>query len=186
MYQVLQLDINGAPQSWLSAQEAATHYATDSVAWFDGEAPLAVLRGGFNAEKGCQSVIEIHPIIALRGTSRINLFDVTPTLTGERLAIRDRMTCAYCAEKFKMTELTIEHIIPRARGGLNCWTNVVSACRFCNARKACRTPEEAGMPLVYLPYTPSLYESFLLKGRGIRADVHEWLRERLPKGSRLA
>lgn len=46
-------------------------------------------------------------------------------------------------------------------------------------------PEEAGMPLVYLPYVPSRFESFLLEGRPIRADVHEWLAARLPQGSRL-
>ena len=41
------------------------------------------------------------------------------------------------------------------------------------------------MPLVYLPYVPSRFEDFLLEGRHIRADVHEWLASRLPKGSRL-
>ena len=40
------------------------------------------------------------------------------------------------------------------------------------------------MPLVYLPYVPSRYEDFLLRGRNVRADVHEWLSARLPKGSR--
>lgn len=59
-------------------------------------------------------------------------------------------------------------------------------CGPCNLRKGSRTPEEAGMPLVYLPYVPSRFESFLLDGRRIRADVHEWLAARLPKGSRLA
>ena len=45
---------------------------------------------------------------------------------------------------------------------------------------------EAGMPLMYLPYVPSRFEDFLLEGRHIRADVHEWLAARLPKGSRLS
>jgi hypothetical protein len=77
------------------------------------------------------------------------------------------------------------HVMPESRGGPWTWTNLVSACGACNNRKAARTPEEAGMPLVYLPYMPSRYESFLLEGRNIRADVHEWLARRLPKGSRL-
>jgi hypothetical protein len=55
-----------------------------------------------------------------------------------------------------------------------------------NSRKADRTPEEARMPLVDLPYVPSRFEDFLLEGRTIRADVHEWLAARLPKGSRLS
>jgi len=63
--------------------------------------------------------------------------------------------------------------------------DLVTACAACNARKANRTPEEAGMPLLYLPYVPSRFEAFLLEGRKIRADVHEWLAARLPKHSRL-
>lgn len=52
--------------------------------------------------------------------------------------------------------------------------NTVAACA-CNARKADRTPEQARMPLLFMPYVPSRFEDFLLKGRRIRADVHEWL-----------
>ena len=63
--------------------------------------------------------------------------------------------------------------------------NCVACCGACNLRKAARLPDEAGMPLLYLPYKPSRFESFLLEGRRIRADVHEWLASRLPKGSRL-
>lgn len=62
--------------------------------------------------------------------------------------------------------------------------NLVTACR-CNGIKGNRTPEQAGMPLLYLPYVPSRFEDFLLQNRRIRADVHEWLASRLPKGSRL-
>ena len=83
-------------------------------------------------------------------------------------------------------ELQCEHILPESRGGRWAWMNLVTACGPCNGRKADRTPEEAGMPLVYLPYVPSRFEDFLLEGRHIRADVHEWLAARLPKGSRLS
>ena len=58
-------------------------------------------------------------------------------------------------------------------------------CADCNLVKSNRTPEQAGMPLLYLPYVPSRFEAFLLDGRRIRADVHEWLAARLPKHSRL-
>ena len=72
-----------------------------------------------------------------------------------------------------------------SRGGGWTWTNLVCACRGRNHRKGARTPEEAGMPLAYLPYVPSLYEDFILTGRNIRVDVHGFLASRLPKGSRL-
>ncbi len=182
---VLQLDIQGTPQAWISLEQAATHVATGSVAWFDGSGPLATLRGGFNVARGRQSLIEVHPIIALHGASRVNLFDIVPAFAKEKLFRRDRFTCAYCGGVFAERELSCEHIVPQSRGGGWTWMNLVTACGACNGRKADRTPEEAGMPLLYLPYVPSRFEAFLLEGRHIRADVHEWLAARLPKGSRL-
>ncbi|WKB50633.1 HNH endonuclease [Eleftheria terrae] len=182
---VLQLDIQGTPQRWITLEQAALHYATDTVAWVDGNEPLRTLRGGVNAATGRQSLIEVHPIIALRGASRINLFEVTPSLAKHKLFCRDRYTCAYCGQRFQERELQCEHIVPESRGGGWTWMNLVTACGPCNGRKAARTPEEAAMPLLYLPYVPSRFEDFLLEGRHIRADVHEWLAARLPRGSRL-
>ena len=66
---VLQLDIQGTPQAWISLEHAALHVATGSVAWVDGDGPLATLRGGFNVERGRQSLIDVHPIIALHGAA---------------------------------------------------------------------------------------------------------------------
>ena len=182
---VLQLDIQGTPQRWITLEHAALHYATDAVAWVDGTEPLRTLRGGTNAATGRQSLIDVHPIIALRGAARINLFDVTPSFAKHKLFRRDRHTCAYCGLQFPERELQCEHIVPESRGGGWTWMNLVTACATCNGRKADRTPDEAGMPLVYLPYVPSRFEDFLLEGRRIRADVHEWLASRLPRGSRL-
>lgn len=182
---VLQLDIQGTPQAWISLEQAALHYATASVAWEEGDGPLAVLRGGWNAERGAQSTLAIHAIIALRGAPRRNLFEVAPAFSKRKLLRRDRYTCAYCAQVFAERYLQCEHILPESRGGGWTWMNLVSACGACNGRKADRTPEEAGMPLAYLPYVPSRHENFLLEGRTIRADVHEWLSARLPRGSRL-
>lgn len=182
---VLQLDLHGTPQSWMPLEQAAVHYASGAVAWDAGLAPLATLRGGHNAATGRQSVLDVAPIIALRGVARINLFDVVPGLTKRRLLRRDRHTCAYCGGVFSEEILQCEHIVPQSRGGATSWTNLVAACAACNGYKAARLPEEAGMRLLFLPYVPSRYESFLLDGRNVRADVHEWLTRRLPKGSRL-
>jgi hypothetical protein len=182
---VLQLDIQGAPQAWVSLEQAALHYAAGSVAWEEGSGPLAVLRGGWNVISGRQSLLEVHPIIAVRGHSRINLFEVPVAVTKSKLLRRDRHTCAYCGQACDPRELQAEHIVPASRGGAYSWMNLVTACACCNARKANHTPDEAGMPLLYLPYAPSRYEAFLLEGRRIRADVHEWLAARLPRYSRL-
>ena len=63
--------------------------------------------------------------------------------------------------------------------------NLVTACRACNTRKASRTPEEAKMPLVYLPYVPSRWEDFILANRHILADQMEYLLAKVPAHSRL-
>jgi len=182
---VLQLDIQGTPQAWITLEQAALHYATGSVAWVDGMGPLRTLRGGWNVAADRQSAIEVHPIIALSGASRVNLFDVVPGFSKTKLFRRDRFICAYCGQRFHERDLQCEHVVPESRGGRWTWMNLVTACGACNGRKADRTPEEARMPLLYLPYVPSRFEDFLLEGRNIRADVHEWLAARLPKGSRL-
>lgn len=185
MHQVLQLDIQGTPQSWITPEQAALHYSTGTVAWEEGQSPLTTLRGGWNVASGRQSQLVIQPIIALRGKPAINLFDVAPGVTKPKLLRRDRYTCAYCANVFQEKDLQAEHVTPQSKGGAYSWMNLVSACGSCNARKADRSPEQAKMPLVYLPYVPNRFGDFLLAGRNIRADVHEWLAARLPKSSRL-
>ncbi|KQV52847.1 restriction endonuclease [Pelomonas sp. Root1217] len=186
MHDVLQLDITGLPQAWISIEQAAGYVATRSVAWSLGDTPVAVLRGGMNVRTGRQSVLEVPAILALRGNSRLNLFDVTPCFSKAKVIRRDRLTCAYCGRQQELRELTVDHILPASRGGALSWMNTVAACRACNALKADRTPEEARTPLLFAPYVPSRFEDFLLKGRRIRADVHEWLAARLPKESRLS
>lgn len=182
--QVLQLDIQGTPQAWITAEQAALHYATEDVAWTIGDTPLTTLRGGFSVRLGRQSRLDIAPIIALRGCSRVNLHDVEPTVTRRKLFVRDRHTCAYCGAEKDWRGLQAEHIVSESRGGGYSWMNLVAACS-CNARKGARLPEEAGMKLLYVPYVPNRHEDFLLRGRNIRADVHEWLASRLPRHSRL-
>lgn len=80
---------------------------------------------------------------------------------------RDRWTCAYCRRRVSKSPpcegllATVDHILPVSRGGPSSWTNLVSACKECNNRKADRTPEEAGMPLRVHPYDPALVQRFL-------------------------
>ncbi|WP_235735977.1 HNH endonuclease [Nocardioides alcanivorans] len=76
--------------------------------------------------------------------------------------LRDGHRCAYCGRK----ATTLDHVVPRSRGGGWTWTNVVSACWECNGRKADRTPEEAGMPLRHAtPYVPLVVE--LVRARAV-------------------
>lgn len=75
----------------------------------------------------------------------------TPSVTRKGVLRRDRHTCAYCGERAS----TIDHVVPKSRGGAMCWTNLVAACPPCNGRKKARTPEEAGMPLRFQPAIPN-------------------------------
>lgn len=182
--QVLQLDRQGQPQDWLTPREAVMYYATDSVCWTMGEV-CSTLRGGVNAVTGLQSRIDVHPIIAVNGVARANLFDAVPSLTNAKLFARDKWTCSYCAKVHSGgVGLTRDHIIPRGQGGEDSWINCTSACRKCNHFKNCRTPEQARMPLLMTPYVPSVFEGFILSGRKIHGDALDFLSTRVPKNSR--
>jgi len=73
---------------------------------------------------------------------------------------RDEHTCQYCGKKD--SNLSTDHVIPRSKGGQNCWENVVAACFICNNKKADLTPHEAGMKLLQKPKKPSNYIKFEL------------------------
>jgi len=182
---VLKLSAHGLPQSWISLQEAALHYAADAVRWEAG-GEVACFRGGHNAITGQQSLIRINSIIGTRGAPRAQRHSLTPGLSRSKLFARDRCVCAYCGGTFPETDLTREHIVPTAQGGGDHWMNLVTACRACNHRKGARTPEQARMPLLYAPYVPSLWEDFILRNRRILADQMEFLLLHLPKNSRWA
>ncbi|HWP18162.1 MAG TPA: HNH endonuclease [Burkholderiaceae bacterium] len=181
---VLQLDVSGRPQAWITPKEAAVLYASDGIAWTLGD-PVLVLRGGIQRVSGRQSRIEVHPIVAVRGAIPSRAWRQTPALSNTKLFARDRYLCAYCGGQFPIDELTREHIVPTSRGGLDSWMNCITACRACNGRKGSRTPEEAHMPLLYLPYVPSLHEDMILRGRRILADQMEFLLASVPRNSRL-
>jgi hypothetical protein len=181
---VLKLSAQGLPQSWISLEQAVTHYAADEVRWELG-ARVAVFRGGHNALTGQQSIIHVNSIIGTRGVPNINPFNLKPGLTNGKLFARDRNICAYCGNQFHEESLTREHIIPFAQNGQDNWMNVVTACRPCNHRKSHRTPEQAHMPLLYTPYVPSLWEDFILRNRRILVDQMEFLMAHVPKSSRL-
>jgi hypothetical protein len=89
---VLQLDVSGRPQAWITPREAALLYACDGVAWTLGRA-FQVLRGGIQRATGLQSRIEVHPIIAVRGTIPSRAWRMAPAMTNPKLFVRDRCIC---------------------------------------------------------------------------------------------
>ncbi|HEY92782.1 MAG TPA: HNH endonuclease [Dehalococcoidia bacterium] len=81
-------------------------------------------------------------------------------LTRLEVFNRDQYTCQYCGKEIR--QLTLDHVIPRHRGGEHTWENVVSACVPCNRHKAGRTPEQAGMRLIHQPNPPRGNSSFYI------------------------
>ncbi len=96
--------------------------------------------------------IRVPEIIALTGYDKVPRRAVP--FTRRNLFDRDRRACQYCGRRPGTAELTIDHVLPRSRGGLSTWTNCVLACVACNRRKADRTPAEANMRLLAEPRAP--------------------------------
>jgi 5-methylcytosine-specific restriction endonuclease McrA len=85
--------------------------------------------------------------------------------------LRDNFTCQYCGIRPHARELTMDHVMPRAKGGATRWANVVAACRPCNHRKGSRTLDEARMVLTRSPHEPRMLPS-VGQRLGLR-DVHD-------------
>ena len=185
--EVLRTDIAGMPLEWIDYRAAASLYHGGQVAYCCGS-PIYSVRGGYNAITGLRSVIEVSSIVATRGDTRKvenNRDRYTPPLNNRTLFKRDANVCMYCAMRFPTSELTRDHVTPLSRGGSDTWPNVVAACRRCNNHKGGRFPEEAGMQLVAVPFTPTYPEYIYLKGRKVLADQMEYLLSHFPRTSPL-
>ena len=109
-----------------------------TVEEYDGQ---RVLRSA-NAEWPVPSVIRRREYINIRRRREV------AGARRMRIYMRDKFRCQYCGEKKGAVELTLDHILPRSRGGDNSPVNIVTACVLCNGRKGSRTPDEARMPLL--------------------------------------
>jgi hypothetical protein len=182
---ILTLDIHGVPHRWVTWQHACFYYARNLVAWAAGNHSF-VFHGGFNRITGEQSVITANSIIAIKGKALgEKSFHIVPPLNNRELFHRDRHMCAYCGREYSFLRLTRDHIVPVSQGGRNLWMNVVTACRNCNQKKSGRTPEQAGMELLYAPYVPNKAEFLILSNRNILVDQMDFLAQHVSAHSRL-
>lgn len=173
---ILRLDMTGAPVTWIAWQDAVCLYSRDMVAWTAGEKVFR-FHGGISRVTGVRSHVDVHSIIAVkRSAQRRRARRSIPPLTNRELFRRDAYMCMYCGMQYPESGLTRDHVRPLSRGGADRWSNVVTACRSCNARKGNRTPEEAGITLLAVPYVPNWAEYLALSNRRILADQMEFLR----------
>lgn len=161
------------PIAWITREEATVLHTKQKVVWQLGSEQL-VMRGGINAT-GEQSKIQLAPIIACEGEC---FTKSTVPLTNALLFRRDQYRCMYCGHTFAEKLLTRDHIVPRVQAGSDTWNNVVAACKACNNYKGGRTPEQAGMPLLAVPFTPNIFEYMYLANRKILGDQMQYLEAR--------
>jgi len=181
---ILAIDVTGAPRGWITWKDAVASKASGRVDRELGDFSFT-FHGGRSRLTGERSTISVSSIVALRGRNPRGWTPQTPGLTNALLFQRDRYLCCYCGSQKRPELLTRDHIVPLSRGGADTWKNVVTACKPCNQKKGAKTPERAGMLMLYVPYMPSMYEAMILRNRRILADQMDFLANLLPKGSRL-
>lgn len=93
-------------------------------------------------------------------------------LSRQNVFRRDNHTCMYCGSR---KHLTIDHVMPKSRGGRNTWKNFATSCSDCNVKKGNKTPEEAGMVLSHEPFVPS-YLMFVKKMSRIHGHWQEYVK----------
>jgi 5-methylcytosine-specific restriction endonuclease McrA len=110
---------------------------------------------------------KIYPIPSvIRVTRYFNLYNKTITFSRKNLLIRDNFLCQYCGKNFPNNQLTYDHVVPKSRYKPDYrlstnWTNIVTSCRTCNAKKGNKTPNEAGMKLLKNPCAPKYDKKYL-------------------------
>lgn len=185
--QVLRTDVAGMPLEWIGYQDAVRLIVLGQVSYSLGTMVYRI-HGGISAATGTQSVVDVDAIIATHGTHpHAHLFadSYTPPLSNPALFRRDQHLCLYCGAHFPHSMLSRDHVNPLSQGGVDIWANVVTSCKRCNNHKAGRTPEQAGMELLAIPFTPTHAEYVYLQGRQILADQMEFLVAHFPRDSLL-
>ncbi len=121
--------------------------------------------------KGVAQAEETHPAevhstsraVAVPSVIRLLSYRHIPqqsrALSRKNILLRDRNTCQFCGRAFSTSDLTLDHVMPRSRGGRSSWENLVACCYQCNNRKGDRTPEEAGLTLARRPRPFTLHTS---------------------------
>jgi 5-methylcytosine-specific restriction endonuclease McrA len=182
---VLRTDASGMPLEWIGFQEAVRLYHLDQVVYSLGTY-LYTVHGGINARSGRRSLIEVNSIVATRHQHKAKMpHDYCPPLNNRTLFKRDDYLCLYCGVSFRPKDLSRDHITPVSLGGEDVWNNVATACKRCNSFKAGRTPEQAGLQLIAIPFVPTHAEYIYLQGRQILSDQMSFLRAHFPRKSPL-
>ncbi len=135
---------------------------------FNGKAEVVELNGHkvntSTSSYHCPSVIRLAHLVR-RPRPRVRL-------SRREVFIRDKYTCQYCGKKTK--DLTLDHVVPKSRGGRHTWDNLVSACRSCNHRKGGKSPDEARMRLLNKPSEPKVSPYYIFVQKLQHSPTDGW------------
>jgi 5-methylcytosine-specific restriction endonuclease McrA len=128
-------------------------------------AVVLVIKGKANMEAQCDKTL-YSPTVQLNIPAVIRLtyfvkipFRIRP-FSKKNLFLRDQYTCQYCGNDYEANELTLDHVVPRSRGGESSWENTVTCCKKCNEKKGGHLPAEIGMNPIKKPRAPLFISSF--------------------------
>ena len=180
---ILRLNTAGQPVEWLTWQEAVCLYSRALVRWSLGDI-IYRIHGGYNRWLEDRTTVELPSIIACGG-KRLFVQRNNPALTNASLFARDNHQCMYCGSHSLRKSLTRDHIVPKSKGGIDDWMNVVAACRRCNQFKGDYLLEETNMSLIALPYRPNAAEYLaLVNSQRILPDQADYLSSQFSKNCR--
>jgi 5-methylcytosine-specific restriction endonuclease McrA len=168
MHDTLVLDLAGNPIGVISWQRAVKMYWEDRVDIVTEDQQGRILHSP-SFEMGMPRVVRAKNYVVKRMRKSV-------PCSRRNVAIRDRSLCQYCGTLLHLSEYTLDHVIPRSKGGTTTWENTVLACVECNHRKDGRTPAEAGMRLLHAPIEPKATEKnfFKLHIRKLRPEWEPW------------
>ena len=165
MSDTLVLNTLGFPVAFVSWQRAVNLQWQDRAVVVTEDARRVLRSPSF--EMGMPRVIKLRNHISRKLRLKV-------PMTRRNIAIRDNSSCQYCGVVLETAEYTIDHVLPRARGGSTVWTNLALACVQCNKRKSDRTPQEAGLTLRQKPLEPNQFDPRFNFRLHIHALRPEW------------
>lgn len=137
------------PLSRISWQRAASLVVTGAALPLECGDPVKTIQG-------VSSTVVLYEVIYLPSVMHIpDMAHRSGYATKRSIHERDSWVCGYCGGH----GTTIDHVLPKSRGGLNTYQNLVTACEDCNGKKGDRTPEEASMPLLFVPHDFDPYQN---------------------------
>jgi 5-methylcytosine-specific restriction endonuclease McrA len=152
----------------VDTDEASCHRAHDLASWME----VSRNHNGPDVVHSVSRRFREPAVIVLRQFDRLPLKEIR--FSRQSVFERDRFTCQYCGKGFETSELNLDHVIPRDKGGKTTWENVVCSCIRCNTRKANKLPAQAGMFPLTEPKRPRWRPFFDPRATGARAHA-SWM-----------